>query len=935
MPGLHLLRLAVVALCVTIGLGSSIGIAPSQAQQLEKRIALVIGNGAYQASPLTTPANDAGLIAQTLQAAGFDVVGARDLDTATLRSSLREFLDKASASGPDTVALVYFAANGLQFEGENYLVPVDARIARDADVPLEAVRLSDLTKPLAALPLKARIVVLDAAYANGFARSGQPLAGGLTLVQPDPGTLLAFNAAPGTIGPENKGPYGAYATALSEMIKEGGLPLDDLFERVRLRVDALTHGAELPWHASRVQAPFLFFERTQAAPQAQAVRFSELRSRPIRDFDAGDAYLAALARDTMRGYLDFLAAYPSDPLAKRVRAIIAARREAATWRESAFADTPDAYWSYLRRYPRGPHAYDARRRLAHFAAVLEPPAAFAMLAYDVAPPPPEEVVYVERPVVYFADPVYDLPPPPPVPVFFLPPRPAYFVDLPPPPPPAGAFVLPIPVYHPVPTWIERPAYVAPPPLNVVNVNIHNTVVINQANQTAIVTNPAGQQVAPIPANLLPPQPAAPTPQGNGPSSFIQAHPVASAAIAAAAVALPAAAALHGAGQRTRPANAPGQPPVAAPQAAAPNPAAPINNALSGARPQLPAQAAPTQAAPAPAANLQPQAQPLRGARPQPQRPGQAPTLPVVPGAQPLPAPNAPPAVGRNTLPQAPGVAQIPPVPAHGAQPAPNAAVPAQANPQAVPPAAPGARPLPTPSAPATAGRTAPPLAPGMAQTPTAPAHGTQPAANAAVPARANPQAVPPVASGARPLPTPNAPATAGRTAPPQTPGVAQTPTAPAHGTQPATAVRPSPVSPPQAVTNDAAVQRQQQAAQQRAQQAAQQQAAQAAAQQRAQQTSQEQRQQQAAQAAAQQRAQQAAQQQQRQQQAAQAAAQQRAQQAAQQRQQQAAHAQQQAAQQQAAQQRARQAAQQAARPHPAAQQQKRPNCGHPGEPVCH
>ncbi|MDR6873812.1 putative caspase-like protein [Bosea sp. BE125] len=849
MPGLHLLRLAVVALCVAVGFS------PSHAQQLEKRIALVIGNGAYQASPLATPANDAGLIAQTLQAAGFDVVGARDLDTATLRASLREFLDKAGASGPDTVALVYFAGNGVQFEGENYLVPVDARIARDTDVPLEAVRLSDLTKSLAAVPLKARIVVLDAAYANGFARSGQPLAGGLALMQPDAGTLLAFNAAPGTIGPDNKGPYGAYATALSEMIKEGGLPLDDLFERVRLRVDALTHGAELPWQVSRVQAPFLFFERSQAAPQAQAVRFSELRSRPIRDFDAGEAYLAALTRDTMRGYLDFLAAYPSDPLAKRVRAIVAARREAATWRESAFADTPDAYWSYLRRYPRGPHAYDARRRLSHFAAVLEPPAAFAMLAYDVPPPPPEEIVYVERPAVYFADPVYDLPPPPPVPVFFLPPRPAYFVDLPPPPPPAVAFVLPIPVYHPVPAWIERPAYVAPPPLNVVNVNIHNTVVINQANQTAIVTNPAGQQVAPIPANLLPPQPAAPTPApGNGPSNFIQAHPVASAAIAAAAVALPAAAALHGARQQARPsdtprpANAPGQPPVAAPQAVAPNPAAPVNNALPGARPQMPAQAAPAQAAPA--ANLQPHAQPLR--------PGQAPALPAVPGAQPLPTPNAPATAGRNTPPQTPGVAQTP-------------AAPAQANPQA----------------PRPAGQAAPPAAP-------------------------------------------------------------------------ATIARPSPASPPQAATNDAAAQRQQQAAQQRAQQAAQQQqAAQAAAQQRAQQASQQQRQQQAAQAAAQQRAQQAAQQQ-HQQQAAQAAAQQRAQQAAQQRQQQAAQAQQQAAQQQrqqqaaqaaaqqrqrqqqaaqaqqqATQQRARQAAQQAARPHPAPQQQKRPNCGHPGEPVCH
>jgi hypothetical protein len=84
------------------------------AQQTEKRIALVIGNGAYQVEALPTAANDAGLIAQTLQASGFDVVGARDLDQDTLRRRFRDFLEKATGSGPDTVAFVYFAGYGLQ-----------------------------------------------------------------------------------------------------------------------------------------------------------------------------------------------------------------------------------------------------------------------------------------------------------------------------------------------------------------------------------------------------------------------------------------------------------------------------------------------------------------------------------------------------------------------------------------------------------------------------------------------------------------------------------------------------------------------------------------------------------------------------------------------------------------------------------------------------
>jgi len=150
----------------------------------ERRIALVIGNAAYQAGALATPANDAGLIAQTLQAAGFDVAGARDLDQDSMRRALRDFVEKAQASGPNTVAYLYFAGYGLQLEGENYLVPVDARLARDSDIPLEAIRVSDYLRPLAGMRLKATIVVLDAARANTFAKAGAPLAGGLALVEP-------------------------------------------------------------------------------------------------------------------------------------------------------------------------------------------------------------------------------------------------------------------------------------------------------------------------------------------------------------------------------------------------------------------------------------------------------------------------------------------------------------------------------------------------------------------------------------------------------------------------------------------------------------------------------------------------------------------------------------------------------------------------------
>jgi len=485
------------------------------AQRSEKRIALVIGNAGYQAGALATPANDAGLIAQTLEAAGFDVVGARDLDQDTLRHALRDFLDKAQASGPDTVAFVYLSGYGLQLEGENYFVPVDARIARDTDVPVEAVRLSDYVRPLAALKLEVGIVVLDAARASPFSLSGAALAGGLALVEAEPGMLIAFAAAPGTVAPDGQGPYGPYALALAEMMRDGGLLLGDLFDRVRLRVNDVTRGAQVPWHAAKVQAPFVFFERApDAPPPAVSIEQRQAaRARPIRDLGAEDAYAAALDRDTLQGYLEFLDAYPDDAMAPRIRAMLAARREAITWRRTRAEDTAAFYWSYLRRYPEGPHAPDARRRLAVLSAALEQPPSFPVFVYDVPPPPPEEAVYVDRPVLAFDDPVFAFAPPPAPPVFLLPPPPPDLDLLPPPPPPEVLFVLPIPEFRPLPGWVRPPGGIVRPPAgNVIFHNVHNKVIVDPRTRTLTVTKPDGTTAAIAP----PAAPGAGPPGGHGP-----------------------------------------------------------------------------------------------------------------------------------------------------------------------------------------------------------------------------------------------------------------------------------------------------------------------------------------------------------------------------------------------------------------------------------
>jgi uncharacterized caspase-like protein len=627
----------------------------ASAQQQEKRIALVVGDGAYAKSPLATAANDAGLIAQTLQAAGFDVVGARDLDGDSLRKSFRDFIQKAESSGPGTVAMVYLAGYGMQLAGENYFIPVDSALARDTDVPIEGLRIGDYMRQLAALPLKASVIVLDAARRQPFIEGGQPIASGLALVEPDPHMLIAFNAAPGTIAPNEPGPYGIYAQSLAEMIRTGGLPLQEVFNRVRLRVNDASKGAQVPWQAEKIDASFMFFDRAPDAP-APPPDQAAARNKPIRDLGAPDAYAAALERDTMQGYEDFLVAYPGDPLAKRVRAIAAARREALTWLRSYRTDTSQAYWSYLRRYPQGPHAGDARRRLAILTAPLEPPPSFAVIDYDVPPPPPDEIVYVDRPVLMFSDPDFGFAPPPPPPVFFLPPPPPDFVVLEPPPPPVGLFILPQPFFVPIPVYVRPPVYVAPPPNNVIFANIHNTTVISTViNQRAPVAPGGGQGGAGAPALGLKAAGATPAlpPAVAQRASLIQQGKLPS----------PPSAAIN-------PAARPGAPGAPFGQKAAPAAAVPANvtpNALPPGQtpkanalpvpgtkgtPPVPAATAPTPSGAHPNAKLAPANQPASAS------PSVA--APHVPGARNAPAtPGAATAVPQAGRPKPAGTAQAP------------------------------------------------------------------------------------------------------------------------------------------------------------------------------------------------------------------------------------------------------------------------------------
>ena len=181
----------------------------SQPVWAEKRVALVLGNSAYQnVAPLANPVNDSAKIAATLKDAGFDVVDSRrDLPAAETRRALRDFADRARDAD---IAVVYYAGHGIEVDGGNYLIPVDARLERDTDVYDEALSLDRVL--IAIEPAKTlRLVILDACRDNPFARTmkrtvaSRAIGQGLAKVEPtSPNVLIAYSAKAGSTAADGR-----------------------------------------------------------------------------------------------------------------------------------------------------------------------------------------------------------------------------------------------------------------------------------------------------------------------------------------------------------------------------------------------------------------------------------------------------------------------------------------------------------------------------------------------------------------------------------------------------------------------------------------------------------------------------------------------------------------------------------------------------------
>ncbi len=261
------------ALCAAVILSSvaqaadpkrNLAVAKTTPAATETRVALVIGNSSYKDSPLANPVNDATDIAKALQQAGFKVILKRNAGVRDMRQAIREFGTELRRA---QVGLFYFAGHGIQVKGNNYLVPVGADIASEADTEDLAIDANYALRTMEEAQVKVSIVILDACRNNPYARSFRSSARGLAQMNAATGSVIAYATAPGSVAADGAGRNGVYTKHLLASLAQSNTDILKVFQRTRAEVVKETGGKQTPWESISLVGDF-YFKPGTAAPAA-------------------------------------------------------------------------------------------------------------------------------------------------------------------------------------------------------------------------------------------------------------------------------------------------------------------------------------------------------------------------------------------------------------------------------------------------------------------------------------------------------------------------------------------------------------------------------------------------------------------------------------------------------------------------------------------
>lgn len=224
-----------------------------------KRVALVIGNGAYQEALLKNPVNDANDMAKSLETLEFEVIKVTDANLRNMYKALNDFTQRLSKKD---VALFFYAGHGVQVQGENYLLPTDHNIQSVSDVRYEAFPVGRLVGRMEEIQ-STNIIILDACRNNPLSRSfKRSLDRGLAVIQRKPeGTFIAYATAPGKTAADGDGKNGLFTSALLKHMFTAGLDISSILRKVRTDVKKMSLGEQVPWSESSLTDTFYFKEK--------------------------------------------------------------------------------------------------------------------------------------------------------------------------------------------------------------------------------------------------------------------------------------------------------------------------------------------------------------------------------------------------------------------------------------------------------------------------------------------------------------------------------------------------------------------------------------------------------------------------------------------------------------------------------------------------
>ncbi len=285
----------------------------ASAQADTDRFALVIGNGAYaNLPPLENAVPDARALDEALRRLGFQTSLVVDAGGRDLNRALHGFAGQITPGG---VGLVFYAGHGIEADGRNYLIPVDADLETEIDLRFAAIDLGEVLGTLREARARLTLVVLDACRDNPLPQRGRSAARGLARIQAPTGTFVAMSAAPGGVafdGP--KGGNGIYTDALLKVIEQPGLKLEEVFKQVAERVRRTTGGLQEPWIQASIVGDFYF---KRSGSDAAGTATAATPTAPDREEPA----LRATVQDPARIAWDLIQGLPDDDAKRRALAV--------------------------------------------------------------------------------------------------------------------------------------------------------------------------------------------------------------------------------------------------------------------------------------------------------------------------------------------------------------------------------------------------------------------------------------------------------------------------------------------------------------------------------------------------------------------------------------------------------------------------------------